>query len=155
MSRTFSSSVPNTYVATLASLQVGWGGIKGDRHYLPINGPAAACECGRPKPLLSKACFRCASIDVLTPGGRGDVLRLLEDYEARSVYEIATGVGLTPRSIIRIVKPLVASGQIRAWIEEPDTVAGGFRTQRAWGGTEVTVKNNYAGHAKKLYRRVW
>jgi hypothetical protein len=83
----FGASVPSTYAAAIASLHVGWGGLKEDSFLKQawVAKETTACECGLLKLKRAEGCFRCLSIDSLPANTQGMILDALSDFEGRHV----------------------------------------------------------------------
>ncbi len=122
MSRLFTSSVPNTYAATLASLRLGWGGLRQDSFVRLewVKGKTNQCDCGLIKYKESEACFRCRSLDELPANTAGLILDALADGEGMTSYQLADACKRGLRQIVRCVKPLVEQGRLRTWMEDRD-----------------------------------
>lgn len=150
--RRFSSSVPNTFAAGLASLTVGWGGLRRDAFIKQewVQSETDACECGLLKLKSAEGCFRCLSIDQLPETTKGLILRALEDFEAASTDVIVVRAKRTKRHVLRCVVDLQSEGRVRGWIEHEEAQDGSEHV--GWG--KHLVKGRFAVN-RRMWRRVW
>lgn len=151
MYKLFGSSVPSTYVSTVAQLRVGWARRAADPGLEYAPGASAMCECGHVKVKGAEGCPRCLSIDSLPANTQGMILAALADQRHMTINQLAAATGRVGRVIWRNVKPLVEAGRLRSWLQDQDPYVGKIIE----GSPASRFKGRYVQAPTRMFCRVW